>query len=219
MSNNQGNMPHPRKFTDYELAEKLRQGKSVTEIAQEFGVNKGSVSRRKKQLKNAIATNAVMHHAGEMVSQQIDANEQLLKISRSANAWLDRLEWMRDRRQEEVVAEIITEIIEVLPRAGLKIIAAKVQALGLVWKDVVDQVLKFLAEIRQQLRFLFEVHQKMVDSREFKEFKDSFLAEIGLEKPEVRDRIIARLQKLQAMRSSIGWPEAGRFQFEESNAA
>jgi len=208
-----------RKFSDQELSEKLKEGKSLTLIAKELGVTKGSVCKRRKKLKAAIATNATMHYADGIVRQQIDANEQLLKISASANTWLDRLENMRDRKQEEIISGISEEIMDLLPGLRGEIIVSRLKALVLIEKDMVDQVLKFLAEIRQQLRFMFEVHEKMVDAREFKEFKDSFLAEIGLEQPEVRDRIIARLQKLQAMRSSIGWPEAGRFTYEAMNAA
>lgn len=196
------------------MVEKLEQGKSLTLIAQELGVSKGTVCKRRQRLRGAIATNATMHFAGEMVRQQINANEQLLKISGSANTWLDRLESMRDRKQEEIISSIGEEVMELVPGERGEAICARLKSLVLIEKDMVDQVLKFLAEIRQQLRFMFEVHEKMVDARDFKEFKDSFLAEIGLEKPEVRDRIIARLQKLQAMRSTVGWPEAGRFQFE-----
>ena len=212
-------MPHPRKFSDIELADRLRQGKRITEIAQEFGVNKASVCRRAKRLKAGIATNSIMHHSDEMAGQQIRANEQIFKINKCANAWLDRFEAMRDRKQEGVIAGIGARITELLPAAEAEEIVRQLAVLIFVEKDVVDQVIKLLAEIRQQMRFLFEVHKDMVDAREFKEFKDSFLAEIGLVNLEVRERIIERLQKLQAMRSSIGWPEAGRFNFEASHAA
>jgi hypothetical protein len=209
-----------RKFTDAELVERLNEGKSLTLIAQELGVSKGTVCKRRQRLRGAVAANATMHFAGDMVRQQIDANEQLLKISSSANTWLDRLESMRDRRQEEVIAGISEEIMELLPGDRGEAIVGRLKSLVLIEKDMVDQVLKFLAEIRQQLRFMFEVHEKMVDAREFKEFKDAFLAELGLEQPEVRDRIVVRLQKMQAMRSTVGWPEAGRFNFEgTANAA
>ena len=208
-----------RKFSDQELSERLLEGKSLTLIAQELGVSKGTVCKRRQKLRGAIARSATMHHADKMVRQQIDANEQLLKISATANTWLDRLERMRERKQEEMIEAICQEISKLVPVEQAGIIIKQLRRLVLIEKDMVDQVVKFLAEIRQQLRFMFEVHEKMVDAREFKEFKDSFLAEIGLEQREVRDRIVGRLQKLQAMRSSIGWPEAGRFTFEASDAS
>jgi hypothetical protein len=207
-------MPPERKFSDQELSDKLLEGKSLTQIARELGVSKGSVCKRRQKLRGAIAVNATMHHAGEMVRQQIDANEQLLKISASANTWLDRLEAMRDRKQEEMVEAICQEIAELLPAEPAVIIIKQLQGLVLIEKDMVDQVLKFLAEIRQQLRFMFEVHEKMVDAREFKEFKEAFLGVVGRLNPGARDEIVGELQKFQAMRSSIGWPEAGRFNFE-----
>jgi hypothetical protein len=213
-------MPPERKFSDQELAAKLQEGKSLTLIAAELRVSKGTVCKRRQKLRACIVSTATMHHAGEMVRQQIDANQQLLKISASANIWLDRLESMRDRKQEEVIAGICEDVRQFIPGVKGEAIAAQLRSLVLIEKDMVDQVLKFLAEIRQQLRFMFEIHEKMVDAREFKEFKEAFLAEIGLERPETRDRIVARLQKMQAMRSTVGWPEAGRFNFEgEAHAA
>lgn len=209
----------PRKFSDAELVEKLALGLSLTQAARELGVSKGTVCKRRQRLRGAVASNATMHFAGDMVRQQIDANEQLLKISASANTWLDRLENMRDRKQEQIIGDIAAEILEVLPGERGEAIIKKLGALVLIEKDMVDQVLKFLAEIRQQLRFMFEVHEKMVDAREFKEFKEAFLGVIGRVRPEVRDEVIGELQKFQAMRSTVGWPEAGRFNFGAEHAA
>lgn len=213
-------MSRDRKFSDQTLSEKLLEGKSLTQIAAELGVSKGQVCKRRQKLRGAIARSATMHHADEMVAQQIDANEQLLKISRSANTWLDRLEGMRDRKQEEIIDGISEEIMQFLPGVQGERIVERLRSLVLIEKDMVDQVLKFLAEIRQQLRFMFEVHEKMVDARDFKEFKDAFMAVMGRVNPAAREEMIAELQKFQAMRSSIGWPEAGRFNFQgEANAA
>lgn len=209
-----------RKFSDQELSEKLLEGKSLTLIARELGVSKGTVCKRRQKLRGAIARTATMHYADGFVRQQIDANEQLLKISASANTWLDRLEGMRDRKQEEIISSISDEVLELLPDERGEHIVSRLKSLVLIEKDMVDQVLKFLAEIRQQLRFMFEVHEKMVDAREFKEFKDAFMGVMGRVNPTARDELIAELQKFQAMRSSIGWPEAGRFNFQgDANAA
>lgn len=70
-----------RKYSDFDLAERMRQGKSVQEIADEFGVHRTGVSKRIRALKLAYSKNVTMHHAGQLVQKDLDAIQQLLKIN------------------------------------------------------------------------------------------------------------------------------------------
>ena len=68
-----------------ELGECLRQGKTVTEIAREFGMTGRGVRKKVKGLHLKISQTATLHQAGLILGQQIDANAQLLKINNSVH--------------------------------------------------------------------------------------------------------------------------------------
>ena len=63
--------------------------------------------------------------------------------------------------------------------------------------------IKVMAEIRQQLGLQLQIFQALYDVRAAKEFQDEVIAAIGEADPDVRDRIIRRLNERRAIRSAL----------------
>ena len=80
-----------RKFSDLELGERIREGKSVKDIAAEFGVSPRAVYKRAKQLNLNIGKEIMMNQAAVIVKQEINAADQLMKINETSNELLDLL--------------------------------------------------------------------------------------------------------------------------------
>jgi Mn-dependent DtxR family transcriptional regulator len=59
-----------KKFSHLELEQLVREGFGVSDIARKLGVSKGTVSKRLKSLKVAVAKNVTLHHAGEIVEKK-----------------------------------------------------------------------------------------------------------------------------------------------------
>lgn len=168
------------------MGERLREGKGVTQIAQELGVTKGSVSKRIKQLNLGYSKNVTLHHAGEMVKVQIDAAGQLLKINETANRLLDRL----------------TMVIEGEASSEEKMTLDLLMGDKASW---LDMALKIKAEIRQQLRLQFDIFKGLYDMEAVAEFQREVLEAIGSVDPVTRNRIIKRLSERGSIRSALGW--------------
>jgi transposase-like protein len=171
-----------RKFSDYQLEQLVKKGNGVSQIARKLGVSKGTVSKRLKQLKVGISKSVTLHHAGEIVKKEINAVEQLLRINENANALLDRL--MR------VVEGDKEELARVKPLLGGK-------------SGIIEAALKVKSEIRAQLRLQLEMVKSLYDLNTVAEFQRIMLHEIGRVDPDVQNRIMQRLQKIQAVYSTL----------------
>jgi DNA-binding MarR family transcriptional regulator len=176
-----------RKFSDFELGERIREGKGVTVIAEELGVTKGSVSKRIKQLNLGLSKNVTLHHAGEIVKREINAADQLLKINDTANKLLDRLVTVIEGGDEAP-----GELLRLEPLLGDK-------------ASILEAALKLKAEIRQQLRLQFEVFKGLYDMQAIAEFQREVLEAIGSAAPDLRNQIVARLKERGSIRSAMGW--------------
>ena len=118
-----------------ELGECLRQGKTVTEIAREFGMTTQGVGKKVKGLHLKISKTATLHQAGLILAQQIDANAQLLKINNSVHKTLEMLE---ERVQDDE---------------------------GNLNHMVVAQQLKAIAEARKQIELLATVAAEWLEAK------------------------------------------------------
>jgi uncharacterized coiled-coil protein SlyX len=159
------------KITLLELGERLRQGKTKAEIAAEFGMTVRGVQKKASKLDIEISKAAALHQGGIILSQQIDANAQLLKINESVNRSLGLLEarllYSEDGQEK-------------LNHA------------------VVDQQLRAIAEVRKQLELLAKVAADWLEAKRLAAVYEAIIGEIGRESPECRNRIIRRLGGLQS---------------------
>src|SRR4030043_2369066 len=91
----------------FEMGELIRAGKKTSQIAQHFGVTDRAVQKKAKELGLNITKNAALHQAKRILSQDLDARGQLLKINDSANRILDLLEEQLAQDQEAGVARLV----------------------------------------------------------------------------------------------------------------
>lgn len=193
-----------QKITLLELGEQLRAGKSAQEIAKEFGMSARGVRKRCQELDIEISKSATLHQAGVILSQQIDAQAQLLKINTSANRLLDRLERQLDADQASVIAKLETQVLELKPYLGLSqkladdFLVVLKESLVPLNQTTTDQVFKALAEIRKQLELLAKVAADWLEAKRLAVVHQVIFEEIGHESPECRKRIIKRLGELQS---------------------
>jgi hypothetical protein len=205
-------MPQPRKFSDFELGEALRECRSRKEICERFGITKGALSKREKQLKLGLARNATMHESGVILKQQIDAHQQLLKINEAGNRWLDNLENLLASKPQEAVSQLKSELEglrEELSEASvetvLEPVLKKLDKLVIYDLEALDRLLKFIAELRQQTKFIVDSVMKIKEAEESAKTLDIIIEEFGRADPAIQERILSRLKGLGIMRQAMGW--------------
>jgi hypothetical protein len=76
-------------------------------------------------------------------------------------------------------------------------------------KELQEQRLRLVAEVRKQLGLLLDIAQALYNAEEVAAFQKSVLEEIGHAAPEVRDRILHRLNERRAIRSTFGFGQPG----------
>ena len=167
------------KISLVQLERLVREGNGVSQIAKKLGVAKGSVSKRLKDLRVGITKDVVLRSAPQIVDRQLNAMDQLKKINGLINGELDYIE----------------KNIET--------------ATGQERKELQEQRLKHVAEVRKQLGLLLEIAQVLYNAEEVAAFQQSVLEEIGHAAPDVRDRILQRLNERRAIRSTIALGQPG----------
>jgi transposase-like protein len=177
-----------RKFSDLELGERIREGKSVKEVAEEFGVTPRAVYKRAKQLKLNIGKEIVMNQAAVIVKQEINAAEQLLKINETSNQLLDLLIEVVQADGEEQKEKLK----KLEPLLGEK-------------ASILEALVKIKGEIRQQLRLVMDIWKVKFDTEQIADFQRSVVEEIGAESPALQERILKRLKTNLAAKFGVGW--------------
>jgi predicted transcriptional regulator len=172
-----------RQISDIQLKQLVKNGNSVSKIAQILKVSKGAVSKRLKQLNISITKNVTLAHAGDIVKKEINAVSQLQKINAHANKLLDILMACMDgdkAKREDALKK-----------------------LGDGVKDPKELALKAMQEIRGQLKLQLEIFQTLYDMQAVAEFQREVLEAIGDADLETRDRIIRNLKERSAIRSTL----------------
>lgn len=179
------------------LLERLvREGNTVSQIARELGVTKGSVSKALKRLKVGVAKDLALRSAPQVIEKNINAMEQLQKINDDANELLDLL--MRWNRGDETALQILETQVRKVRVRGQEEEVAEYR-----FKDPRELALKAMAEIRGQLKLQLEIYQALYDMTAVAEFQKEVLTAIGEAAPDVRDKIVHNLQKRRAIRSTL----------------
>jgi transposase-like protein len=163
----------------FQLERLVREGNGVSEIARKLGVSKGAVSKWLKDLRVGITKDVVLRSAPQIVDRQLNAMDQLKRINGLINNELDYIE--------------------------KNIRTAK----GEERKELQEQRLKHVAEVRKQLGLLLNIAQALYNAEEVAAFQQTVLEEIGHAAPEVKDRILQRLNQRRAIRSTIGFGQPG----------
>jgi predicted transcriptional regulator len=184
------------KFTDTELKQLVRRGLSGSAIAEHLGVSKAAVSMRLKAMNLAITKDVSLRNAGEIVSKEINALDQLQKINAHANEILDLL--MRWQRGEPEALQILESQVRLVRVNG-----EEAPVKDFRFKDPRELCLKAMQEIRGQLKLQLEIFQCLYDVKQIAAFQEEVLEAIGQAAPEIRDSIIKNLQQRRAIRSTL----------------
>jgi len=183
-----------------ELQKCLEAGLGISETARQLGVTKGAVSKRAKSLRITLKQNTtkdvLLFHAGEIVSKEINAVEQLHKINAHANELLDLL--MRWNRGDNEALQILESQVR-----KVKVRGREEEVTEYRFKDPRELALRAMQEIRGQIQLQFEIFSKLYDMESVAEFQEAILTTIGEVEPDVRKRIIEKLKDRRILRSAI----------------
>ena len=187
------------KINDRKLLQLLdKDGKSQSEAARELGVSRQAVNKRLQEIRGKTTKVVVAKKIEEIVDHKIDAIEQLTKINEYANEILDLLmRW--NRGDDEALQVLESQVATKKVRVGDKEEFVK----EFKFKDPRELALKAMAEIRGQLKLQLEIFQCLYDMKAVQKFQEEVLTAIGEASPDVRKRIIHRLNEKRAIRSAI----------------
>lgn len=180
------------------LEELLSQGRTPAEAARILGVNRSSVHKKVKRLKLNTVKVVTLEKAAEVVERKLDTIGQLQKINDYANELLDLL--MRWNRGDEVALQILESQVA---KKKVKVGDEEMEAKEFKFTDPRQLALRAMAEIREQLRLQVEIFKTLYDIEAVREFQQVVLQAIGEVDPNVREKIIANLNKRRAIRSSV----------------
>jgi uncharacterized protein YerC len=186
------------KIDKVKLSQMLRSGKAQREIAQVFGVTESAISKAKKELNLNVVKNVALENAHRVVDKNLNAVDQLQKINNHANWLLDVLmDWQKgDGKALQILeSQVSTKKIRVGDQEEF--------VKEFKFKDPRELALKAMAEIRSQLKLQLEIFQCLYDMKAVQEFQDEVLTAIGDVTPDVRKRIIHKLNEKRAIRSVI----------------
>lgn len=163
-----------RKISYIQLEQLVSQGYGVSQIAQKIGVSKGTVSKALKKLNVAITKDIALRSAGQITDEKLDAMAQLRNINQLINDELNHIE------------------------KNIKTATERKR------KELQDQKLKHVAEIRKQLSLLLEIAKTLYNAEEVANFQKTVLEVIGSVSPSVRNEIERRLVERGTLARSLG---------------
>jgi len=171
---------------------------SQSAAAKQLGVSRQAVSKRLQELRGKTTKIVVAKKLEKVVDDKIDALSQLTKINKDANEILELV--MRWGRGDDEALQVLESQIKMKKvRVGKEEI--DVQEFKL--KDPRELALKACAEIRNQLKLQLEIFQALYSLQAAEEFQNTILKIIGEISPDVRSKIIHRLNAERSVRSAV----------------
>ncbi len=189
-----------RRISTADLQKCLESDLTVTQAALQLGVTKGAISKRAKALrvtlKQGTSKDVVLFHAGEIVTKEINAVEQLQRINANANELLDLL--MRWNRGDREALQILESQVR-----KVKVRGREEEITEYRFKDPRELALRAMQEIRGQIQLQFEIFQGLYDMQAVAEFQEAVLTTIGEVEPDARKRIIEKLKDRRILRAAL----------------
>ena len=188
-----------QKIDRVKLNQMLRDGKSQKAIAESMGVSEPAISKAKKELNISVVKSVALENAHRVVGKNLDAIDQLQRVNQVANQLLDELtgdDQAIDRMVKAVEGSLVYEGDPTKQREYIRRIILRVN------QDK-NTALKACGEIRQQLGLQLEIFQTLYDMKAVQEFQTEVLEAIGEASPDVRSRIISKLNQRRAIRAAI----------------
>ena len=179
----------PRRFSDDELMDLLRSGKSLTEAADALGVNVSSVSRRKARIEEAVAKDVTLISGGRVVDSVV--------------SHLARVAALSDRTQE--LLDLVDVVVKSETEQTEEYRSAKARLNRLVgYKNNLSRFyVELQAELRQQVRFYFEVAQTITHMKKIQKYQEAVFESIREADPATAQRILNKLAETEMIFSTL----------------
>jgi predicted transcriptional regulator len=189
------------KIDRVKLSQMLRDGKPQKDIAESMGVSEAAISKAKKELNINVVKNVALENAHRVVDKSLNTVDQLERINKVANQLLDELtgeDQTIDRMVKAVEGSLVYEGDPINQKEYIRRVILRVN------QDK-NTALKACGELRNQLKFQLEIFQTLYDMKAVQEFQQEVLTAIGEVNPDVRRRIIHRLQERSALRRAVSF--------------
>ena len=189
----------PPTINDRKLLQLIdKENLSQTSAAKRLGVSRQAVSKRLQELRGRTVRVVVAKKLEQIVDHKIDTMEQLTKINAYANELLDLvMRWQRG--DPEALQVLESQVVNKKVRIGDQEESVR----EFKFKDPRELALRAMAEIRGQLGLQLEIFQTLYDVKAVQEFQQEILKAIGEVSPDVRTKIIDRLNESRAIRSAV----------------
>ncbi len=172
------------------------EGLNQSQAAKRIGVCRQAISKRLQELRGRTTRVVVAKKLEQIVDHKIDTMEQLSKINKHANEILDLLmAWQRGDPEALQVLES--------QQRQIKIGAEEIPITEFKIKDPRELALKAMGEIRNQLKLQLDIFETIYSLQAAGEFQQEILKVIGEIAPDVRTKIIDRLNEGRTIRSVV----------------
>ncbi len=186
-----------KKFYDHEVLRLVDdKGLSQAEAARKLGTTRQAVHNRLKEMTGRSTKVVVSKNVEKAVERKIDAMDQLNKINGYANELLDLcMRWQRGD----------PEALQILESQIRKVRVGKTEEFikKMKFKDPRQLALQAMNEIRNQVKLQLEIFQTIYSLKAAEEFQKTVLEIIGDVDPDVRRKIIDRLNTERSIRGAV----------------
>lgn len=172
------------------LIQAFARNSNYAAVGEMVGLDPSTVRKRLKKLRINGVKSVVLESAGRLVAHGVDAFAQIISINDKANRLLSNL------LPEDEFDELFSELELADQDTKVKAMVRKLSQNRSLAVKVMDTILKQLAEQRKYLEALY-------DMKAAAEFQAAVIEEIGEESPEVKQRIMDRLQSARAIRAAV----------------
>ena len=178
-----------------------RDKKTQAEAAKEFGVTRQAVSKRLQELRGQTTKALAIseQRIKQVVNQKINAMEQLQKINQVSNKMLDEL--TGDNKTIDRMVKAADLILNYEGDSAKQ--KERIKAIIIQVNNDKNTALKACGEIRNQLKLQLDIFQTLYDLQAAEEFQNTVVEAIGEVEPDVRNRIIQRINEKRSVRSVV----------------
>lgn len=155
------------------------EGMTVTAMAKELGVNKGTISRQLKKLGLAVAAVTVQRTVENAARAKVSSEQY-----KEESAAIKHLLFLADKAKSE-----LAWIEQKVPPQTTK-----------EYREWQGQKLKFIGEMRRLIDTMADTAYKLFHTEEIKEILGMILEEVGNESPECQKRIYERIERRRRVR-------------------
>jgi len=189
------------------LAQMLRDGRTVTECAKEFGVTSGAVSIRKKRLLHAADQIVPDLADSELCADNIDSMGQLKRINDRMIHAVRRFDDLLTVLDSNIAKqkELEKQLADNPEDAQVKKALDELHKLNINDTSKIYNIFMGIAgEVRKQIELQINIAETLYNIQFTQEFQTEVLEAIKEVAPEVRDKIVKTLKDRRVVRGLIG---------------